>query len=446
MCNFSCDLSSAKWRKSPRTLLFWREGRGGNWSRRRITEKGFLSHHIILFFFLFLFSLLTCLSRSLSHSLCFFLISLLVQEKNKENLLQLWQKKRLDLLEHKWFGDEATIVSHVDEKGQERQFKVVNPIGQRGQVVTIGESTLPHITQEETVTSYWKAYRCWRKDEGKKKWSKQERRDRKMKMKEDHLFETYVLTKGRYRSLLKLDAGAKREYSWKKKRERERRRAPLGRVKRPTKRKRMWKKKEKKKKKKREKEEFFENKEKEKEEEEEKEKEKKEEEEDGAEEKDEEEEDEEDEEDEEEQQQQQKLEQFLRDSWGVEFSSTAQDVNKCNWNSLIRKKRFSKKQKMYSTIANELLTKARVVWERAKEVHHEEIGMTKELPPILLVWGDGTFPATSRSGPIANDGLKDHLAPFFNECVWGIEYGTTKYSPCCKTPLLKKKERCPKGK
>mmetsp|Transcript_42434 Transcript_42434/g.59454 ORF Transcript_42434/g.59454 Transcript_42434/m.59454 type:complete len:179 (-) Transcript_42434:68-604(-) len=99
---------------------------------------------------------------------------------------------------------------------------------------------------------------------------------------------------------------------------------------------------------------------------------------------------------------------------------------------------------MYSTIANELLTKARVVWERAKEVHHEEIGMTKELPPILLVWGDGTFPATSRSGPIANDGLKDHLAPFFNECVWGIEYGTTKYSPCCKTPLLKKKKGAPK--
>ena len=93
----------------------------------------------------------------------------------------------------------------------------------------------------------------------------------------------------------------------------------------------------------------------------------------------------------------------------------------------LRLKRFRNHQKAVTNIAND-------IQEKAKELYHRCFPKKKKetLPPIRLLWGDGSFPHTgNHHPPCPNKGLKESLTPFFSEVLMASEIYTTQASPCC---------------
>ena len=93
----------------------------------------------------------------------------------------------------------------------------------------------------------------------------------------------------------------------------------------------------------------------------------------------------------------------------------------------LRLKRFRNHQKAVSRVANALI-------QKAKELYHGCFPEKKKetLPPIRLLWGDGSFPHTgNHHPPCPNKGLRNSLAPFFSKVGMVSEKYSTKASPCC---------------
>jgi hypothetical protein len=105
--------------------------------------------------------------------------------------------------------------------------------------------------------------------------------------------------------------------------------------------------------------------------------------------------------------------------------------------SFLRMKRFQKHQKAITKIAQEIRSCAKGLYQRVSSLQIIHPGSAKKLPPLRLIWGDGSFSHTGHHHPPSpNKGLRKALRPHFHESVLGNEYGTSKHSPCCKANVI----------